>query len=223
MRKLAIAIGIIVASLVIAKSTGMLVNYQIPTTSNEPTIHVNSHLFASSLVKPEVGDFVVFLPPLPNVSESDLHIYVKRLCGLGGDIIEMKNGVFFLNGENFDSVLTLQHSFIVKTKEFISINRKYPITDFVQSEDLYQIQTSDEIAKEFGILDKKSIQNLPADGMQIFPSYNQEGTWTRDNFGPLTVPEGMSFFMGDNRHYSYDSRFFGFVSTENIKGTVLGY
>ncbi len=39
-----------------------------------------------------------------------------------------------------------------------------------------------------------------------------------DNWGPIRVPDGMLFLLGDNRHASKDSRFWGFAPRENVRG-----
>jgi signal peptidase I len=47
------------------------------------------------------------------------------------------------------------------------------------------------------------------------------GIEPRDNFGPFIIPKGKYFMMGDNRDQSYDSRYWGYVDMNLIKGEAL--
>lgn len=59
------------------------------------------------------------------------------------------------------------------------------------------------------------------EGRYIFPTYENNKYGSRDNFGPLKVPENDFFMMGDNRDRSSDSRVWGFVNYSHIVGEAL--
>ena len=54
-----------------------------------------------------------------------------------------------------------------------------------------------------------------------FADDDREIPGLRDNFGPVTVPSHQLFVMGDNRDRSHDSRFWGFVDLDDVKGKAF--
>jgi signal peptidase I len=53
------------------------------------------------------------------------------------------------------------------------------------------------------------------------PEYGLRGEARRDDFGPEKVPEGHLFVLGDNRDNSRDSRFWGLLPIDQVKGRAL--
>ena len=58
-------------------------------------------------------------------------------------------------------------------------------------------------------------------GIKAERIFFNDGYVDSDNYGPVTVPPGHCFILGDNRNNAYDSRFWGFVPLENYISTVL--
>jgi signal peptidase I len=93
--------------------------YRIPTSSMESTLHcatpqpgceanysdrVLANRFIYHFRDPERGDIVVFETPpaVDQVCDGGGDVFVKRLIGLPGDVVEEQNGVVTVNGERLD-------------------------------------------------------------------------------------------------------------------------
>jgi signal peptidase I len=168
--------------------------FKIPTGSMEGTLLVGDFLLVNKAVygaevpythtrlpafnTPTRGDIIVFLPP------HDPHRnYVKRIIGMAGDTVEMRDKIVYRNGA------PLVEPYVRHTD---------PITDPPADQMIWQVQY---------------LVHRPAHWTDYHP--------TRDNWGPLVVPAGKVFALGDNRDSSEDSRYWGFLDETAIKGRPM--
>lgn len=150
--------------------------YRIPSSSMEDTLLKGDHILATKFTYgltmpfttkkiwgadriPARGDIIIFTFPVNH--EMD---FVKRVIGLPGDVIEVRDKKVYINGKRYEIPYE-------KYTDPFSIN--------------------------------------------IGPNK------VRDFYGPVTVSPGHVFAMGDNRDQSFDSRFWGQVPIENIKGKAF--
>ena len=168
----------------------------VPSQSMEPTILVGDRIFVNKLAYdlklpftgwrlanwggPERGDIIVFFSP------ADGKRMVKRVVGLPGDEIRMRNNQLFINGQAVT----------------------YAAIGSVDTSDL-----SDPAPWTF------AAENL---GNATHPVMVQPQRMAKKSFGPINVPEGQYYVMGDNRDNSGDSRYFGFVPRDQIMGEAVG-
>ena len=153
--------------------------FKIPTGSMEPNLLIGDHLlvnkfvFAPTLSSVERtvlpvaairrGDIVVF--KYPEDPERD---FIKRVIGLSGETIELRDHVIRVNGRAIEE----PYAHYLPRPQALGGGE----------------MTSDDV---------------------------------RDRYGPVVVPAGSVFVMGDNRDNSQDSRYWGFLPKENIKGKAL--
>ncbi|MBS4063558.1 MAG: signal peptidase I [Chitinophagaceae bacterium] len=225
--------GVIVIGWMLARVTGALVMYRIPTTSNEPTLAVGSFVLTSNLKQPKSGNLISFQSSSFSdsiyVSERKGEIYISRLIATEGQIIEMKDGVCFVNSKNFDADKNLLHNYLADDKVITAIPNRQELEqkNYLRqvSNNIFEIFLTTNEATELNKKGFKLEKAIYRDANELWGTFkwmNKDLVWSIDNFGPLKIPKGHFFVMGDNRHNSIDSRFIGFIKKENFRGTVLG-
>jgi signal peptidase I len=83
-----------------------------------------------------------------------------------------------------------------------------------------QFTRSDVVRDQFCTDDKSQIY-LEDNGERTYEVTIGGGPIDHANYGPVTVPEGKLFMMGDHRDQSADSRIWGFAPIEYVKGRAL--
>ena len=214
-----IILGILFGIHLILVYTGMLKMYTIPTTGNEPGIKRNSMILVSNLIDFKNGDFVCYKYYNESLGE---HVRVHRLLGKSGDVVEIENGIFYLNNENVDKNMELKHFYTLEINEFHNLLNKKLITKkdmSYQRDNKVYICLIDKYANLIGLSEKIKLEPKEITDKTIKAVYNNN--WNLDNFGPLKIPNGKCFVIGDNRPNSADSRYIGLINESDIVGTVI--
>jgi signal peptidase I len=169
----------------------------VPTGSMKPTILEGDYIIVNKLAydvrvpflgtplaqrsSPARGDVVVFLPP------GEDQLYVKRVVGVPGDVVEMRDNHLLINGRP------------------AAYGKPAPAT----------LARLDRADLGPGLLR----QEVFAGHANSVLLGNDESS--PHSFGPVRVPEGRYFLLGDNRDNSKDSRYFGPVPRERITGRAV--
>ncbi len=205
--------------------------------------------------------------------------YVKRCIAIAGDSLEIRHNQVYINGEKVKNPEGLQHWYNIIT-DGTNLSFRYLDKLEISNEDAanmmagpgrYRIpltREKAEVMKSFSFVRQMIMDEEVADSTQlpdVWP-YSTDYMWSRDNFGPLYIPqkgatvqlnmenlvlydrvitayEGNKlevkdntiyingdiateytfkmdyyFMLGDNRHQSADSRYWGFVPEDHIIG-----
>ncbi|MGL4322173.1 MAG: signal peptidase I [Paracoccaceae bacterium] len=152
---------------------------------------------------PERGDVVVFRHPTRGVD------YIKRLIGLPGDTVQMKDGLLYINGTLAPQEPAGTFSEIVEQQG--------------PQGGLPRCASGERNLGETCTW-PRATETLPNGVSHDVLNIEVGGPRSADNTDVFTVPEGSYFFMGDNRDDSLDSRFpssgngVGFVPEEYLIG-----
>lgn len=191
--------GVLVTGLFII--TFILQAFEIPSSSMEDTLLIGDHVFVNRVqfapptrwLGPLVPyrdirfrDIVVFMSP----EEPGLFV-VKRIMGVPGDRIHLRDGVVYRNGEKLDEPY-MRH----KGDPSDPYCTRCPYRDnypAVAPSELYGVHNPDWLSE--------------------FASHVQGED--------IVVPPDSYFAMGDNRDVSYDSRYWGFIPRANVIGRPM--
>ena len=234
--------------------------FKIPSSSMYPTLEIGDHIFVNKFLygmripwtqtkffevrKPRRGEVIVFMQPCQ--IERD---YIKRVVAVGGDTVEVRCNVVYVNGKavpnrlvqgdgceyedrNEDSPewFTRHCSRYRETVDGMDYDTFHDPERPARDDDARHGQPRGD-SKDFPQSDRVLHNCSNQKDFESRPAANQApGKIIEVDANPANacsqqlayvVPEGHVFVMGDNRNNSNDSRFWGSVPVENIKGKAL--
>jgi signal peptidase I len=162
--------------------------FKIPSGAMMPTLVPGDHLFVAKSHygllgnAPQPGEIAVFRYPRDRTKD-----FIKRIVGIAGDVIEMRQGALHRNGA--------------------------PVPRCSLGETTYDDRDSlsGEARRQRAALFLERLGDVVHLAM-----YSPEGAVARDE--TWTVRPGEVFVLGDNRDNSHDSRYWGGVPLDDLKG-----
>ena len=184
--------------------------FKIPTGSMEGTLLVGDFLLVNKLVygaevpftkvklpgirTPKRGDIIVFQWPVDRTKN-----FVKRIVGLPGDTLEMRDGQLIRNR------IPLREEYVSHTSPGSDVS-----DEEFNWQQAYLLSAHHPVAAS-----PRSPMSVAS--LEASPGYHP----SRNNWGPLIVPEKNYFVLGDNRDNSLDSRYWGFVADSLVRGQPM--
>jgi signal peptidase I len=213
--------------------------YGVPIIHNYINIIRLPYIRMPSLVSVKRNDIIVFNFPQDSVHTSpdrkDNHI--KRCVGLPGDIIEIRIGNLLINGKTeklpFNAIK--QNAYIIKTKnlplnidgvkeiKIIHGEITYVYIAMMTKKNAKLIKSLDHVLSVEKLTPKKqSFLNIHYDDGPLRSPKKRDHILFKNKFSingvKYYVKQNYYFVMGDNRYYSFDSRYWGFLSEDHIIG-----
>ncbi|GGD30621.1 signal peptidase I [Flavobacterium orientale] len=218
LKKIVIIVGVCFVTYQFLGFFGIFKIYNNPTVANEPNLKQGTKFMATNTREPEIGDFVCYKYG-DSLFGSNLRVH--RLCAIENDLVEIKNGVLYVNGTNKDKDFKLLHFYAVNNVQYekLKLSNEYEDNKLLVFgyENERFIALEESFALKMGL--KRSIEPENKTDNSIERRYGKK--WNKDNFGPLKIPIGKIFVLGDNRDNSEDSRYIGVIDVSDIKGVVL--
>ena len=187
--------------------------FKIPSSSMRPTLEVGDFILVNKFAygirlpiierkiidtgQPQRGDVIVFRYPV-NPSQD----FIKRLVGLPGDEVVYRDKVLTVNGVPWPQTPDGTYSYLEGLTYVTTERRVEHIGD-----------------KQHALAINPAGPPVNLNGVRSFPGH--ENCDYNDRGFACKVPPGSYFMMGDNRDNSDDSRYWGFVPDDHLRGKAF--